>query len=303
MAAPGESDSVDWFDESWRPRSLRPPRPSAFPRKGRVLLLAAVVAAHLFGALFLLARRDEPGFSGERALQVEFVFEWPELPPEPVVEPEAPEQAASGPAAAPRPDAPRRVPPPPRAPGAPASAPALADATLAQRLYDADGRVRLSKEVMAELDKTYGDARRFSYEIPRMGDAEKLFYRKPVVTYEATRFDAYWTPDADLLTSLLTQLAEKTTKEIRVPVPGRPDSKMVCKISLLALGGGCGILTNGWDYAGPVDDPATLSEEEDRQCQAWWDQIVGATTQDAWRSTRKLYDQECRKPRERKPAG
>jgi hypothetical protein len=283
MTAPGDSDSVDWFDETWRPRSLRPPRPSAFPRQSRVLLLAAVVAAHLFGALFLLARRDEPGFDGERALQVEFVFEWPALPPEPVAEPDAPAEATRGPSAAPRPDLPRRVPPP--------------------RLYDADGRVRLSKEVMAELDKTYGDARRFSYEIPRMGDAERLFYRKPVVTYEATRFDAYWTPDADLLTSILTQLAEKTTKEIRIPVPGRPDSKMVCKISLLALGGGCGILTNGWDYAGPVDDPATLSEEEDKQCQAWWDQITGATTQDAWRSTRKLYDQECRKPRERKPAG
>ena len=88
-----------------------------------------------------------------------------------------------------------------------------------------------------------------------------------------------------------------------MPVPGRPDAKMVCNISLLALGGSCGILVNGWDYAGPVDDPTTLSEEEDRQCQAWWEQITGAKTQDLWRSTRRLYDQECRKPRERKPAG
>jgi len=72
---------------------------------------------------------------------------------------------------------------------------------------------------------------------------------------------------------------------------------------LLALGGGCGILIAGSDYLGPQDDPTTLSEEEQKQCQAWWDRIAAATTQDAWRSTRKLYDAECRKPRERKPSG
>ena len=94
-----------------------------------------------------------------------------------------------------------------------------------------------------------------------------------------------------------------TTKEVRIPVPGRPGSTMVCTVSLLALGGGCGVLTNGADYVGPVDDPATLSEEEDRQCQAWHEQIINATTQDAWRTTRRLYDANCRKPLERKPAG
>ena len=98
-------------------------------------------------------------------------------------------------------------------------------------------------------------------------------------------------------------MAEKTTKEIRVPVPGRAGSTMVCHVSLLALGGSCGVLTPGSDYVGPVDDPDTLSPEEDRQCQAWWEQIVGATTQDAWRKTRKLYEAQCRKPLERAPAG
>ena len=44
------------------------------------------------------------------------------------------------------------------------------------------------------------------------------------------------------------------------------------------------------------DDPNTLSPEEDKQCQAWWDLIVSSKTQGEWRRTRTLYDQECRKP-------
>jgi hypothetical protein len=171
------------------------------------------------------------------------------------------------------------------------------------QLYDADGRLKLSKQVMDDLDRRYGDSRSFSYQIPRMGDAKKVWGRINALPYEPTRFAQYWKPDQDILTALLTEMVEKTTKEISVPVPGRPDARMVCKISLLALGGGCGVLIAGSDYLGPQDDPNTLSEEEQKQCQAWWDQITAAKTQDAWRSTRKLYDEACRKPLERKPSG
>lgn len=54
--------------------------------------------------------------------------------------------------------------------------------------------------------------------------------------------------------------------------------------------------TDGADYVGPQDDPATLDPEEDRQCQAWWNQIIGATTQETWRKTRSMYEAACRKP-------
>ena len=129
-----------------------------------------------------------------------------------------------------------------------------------------------------------------------MEDAKKYFERDPVLVYQSTRFDQYWKPDQDMLTELLTKLVEATTREIRIPVPGHPGSTMICKVSLLALGGGCGVLTNGADYVGPLDDPHTLSPEEDRQCAAWWDQIIGAKTQDLWRKTRSLYQAYCRKP-------
>ncbi len=170
-------------------------------------------------------------------------------------------------------------------------------------LYNADGRLRVPADMLDQIDRKYGDKRVFSYQVPRLDDAKKEFYRNPAIIYEKTRFDEYWKPDQDLLTGLLSEMVEKTTKQIKIPVPGRPDSKMVCTISLLALGGGCGVLTNGSDYVGPVDDPDTLSPEEDKQCKAWWDQIVGASTQDAWRKTRKLYEEQCRKPLERVPAG
>jgi hypothetical protein len=165
------------------------------------------------------------------------------------------------------------------------------------QLYDPDGSVRTPDDMLEQIDKSVGDQRVFSYQIPHLDDAKKYFYRNRALTYEGTRFDQYWIPDdQDMLTELLTRMVEATTKEITIPVPGNPGSKMVCRISLLALGGGCGILSNGANYVGPVDDPETLSPEEDRQCQAWWEQIIGAKTQDVWRSTRSIYEKQCRKP-------
>ena len=166
-------------------------------------------------------------------------------------------------------------------------------------LYGADGRLRLPDGLMDQLDRQFGDKRSFDFQQPKLDDAAKLFYRPQALSYESTRFEKYWKPDQDLLTDLLTRAVEKTTKEIRIPIPGDPKSHLVCKISLLAMGGGCGIETNGSDYTGPKDDPNTLSAEEDRQCHAWWDKIVGAKTQDEWRATRKIYELECRKPLEK----
>ena len=155
---------------------------------------------------------------------------------------------------------------------------------------------QIPSDLLDQVDRQFGERRSFSYQVPHFDDARKLFYRPQALSYESTRFEEYWQPDQDLLTELLTRAVEKTTKEIRIPVPGNPKETLVCRVSLLAMGGGCGIEVNGSDYTGPKDDPNTLSPEEDRQCQAWWERIVGARTQDEWRATRKLYEQECRKP-------
>jgi hypothetical protein len=298
-----------WFDDQWRPKSLQPARPRLLGRRLRIALLAAIVLLHLAGAYWLTRWADRPADEAPRSMQVQFVFE---LPAETVValpppEPEAPPADTPRPtrSTAATPDRRARPEPAPVAPRAtrPRPAPAADASAIQLQLYDRDGRVRIGKETMDALDRQFGDARRFDVEIPRLGDAEKVWGRKPVITYEPTRFAAYYRPTRNVLDDVLTRAVEMTTKEVRIPVPGHPDTKMVCRVSLLALGGGCGMLTNGADYVGPLDDPATLSEDEDKECQAWYDKIIGATTQDAWRATRRLYDANCRKPLARKPAG
>lgn len=288
-------------DPDWQPKSLRATSRPWPPRALRAGILAAVVLAHWLVLAWWLPRLATPRhpLEDETAIQVQFISD--PLPqvlarPEHEVRPTEPVLAPT----AARPvrkrrriqlDTPMQALPPP-----PAGKSKL-------ELYAADGRLKVPDDMLDQIDRKYGDKRVFSYQVPRMDDAKKAFYRNPAITYEKTRFDEYWKPDQDLLTSLLAEMVEKTTKQIKIPVPGRPDSKMVCTISLLALGGGCGLLTNGSDYVGPLDDPDTLNPEEDRQCKAWWDQIVGARTQDAWRKTRKLYEDQCRKPLERVPAG
>ena len=288
-------------DDEWRPESLRVTAPAWPPRPVKLLILAAVAIAHWIALALWLPGMASPRqvANDETALLVDFIRDPPPEMVQPQGPPPASEKTASAKPAVPMRksrritvDTPLQMLPSPPIP-----------AREALELYGADGRLKVPDDMLEEIDKKFGDKRTFSYQIPRMDDAQKAFYRNPPIIYEKTRFDEYWKPDQDLLTGLLAKMVEKTTRQIRIPVPGRPDSKMVCTISLLALGGGCGVLTNGSDYVGPLDDPDTLNPQEDRQCKAWWEQIIGATTQEAWRQTRTLYEAECRKPVERIPAG
>jgi hypothetical protein len=282
----------------WQPRSLRPPVRDSLPRRLRIGLLAAIVLSHLLGALLLLALVDRNRAPPvQDAILVDFVDAVPSPPPPLPNEtitirmptpPATPRQAP-----APRPRVRSEV--PMRAVEAPPP--------LQLQLYNPDGSLRVPADMLEQLDRKFGDKRQFSYQIPHMDDAKKFFDRPPALVYEETRFDKYWKPDQDALTEILSKAVEATTREVKIKVPGTDASYVVCKVSILALGGGCGMLTNGADWNGPQDDPATLNPEEARQCAAWWEQIVGAKTQDAWRRTRQLYERECRKPLLRAPSG
>lgn len=282
---------------TWRPQSLRPRRRDLLRLRWRVLVLVAIALLHVLGTRWLLQvlSAGDDAVPDDSVLVVDFIDAAPrprlDASPKPIAE--AREPARTG--------EPGRKPelfaaPMPSLPAAPA--PARSPGRSLQ-LYDSEGRLRLPEDLLERIDRQVGDQRVFSYQIPRMDDASKHFYRNPVLVYESTRFEQYWQPDQDMLTELLTRLVEATTKEIRIPVPGQPGSTMICKVSIMAFGGGCGVLTNGADYVGPLDDPDTLSKEEDRQCQAWWEQIIGAKTQEVWRKTRSLYEAQCRKPLER----
>ena len=285
----------------WRPRSLQDTRPEPFSFRFRVAVLLPILLLHLLAGLALrqlLAHRDPP--TDESVMVVSFIDQPPQIRRVDAAPAEAPARAPM----VPDPAVPRLAPPPidPRPARHPEKRQLSLTADPIKResrpidFYSSDGRVRVPNDMLEQIDRQVGDKRVFSYQVPRMDDAKKLLHRNPPISYQSTRFDKYWKPDQDMLTDLLTQLVEKTTKEIRIPVPGSPGSTMICQVSLLALGGGCGVLTNGADYVGPVDDPDTLDAEEDRQCQAWWQQIIGARTQEIWRRTRDLYEAQCRKP-------
>lgn len=164
------------------------------------------------------------------------------------------------------------------------------------RLFAPDGSLSLPDDVVARLDEADGDHRAFDFQLPGLMESGRFMDRQPVLVYEATRFDRYWIPEKDILTSVLEKAVEATTGTVEIPIPGSPGSKLVCTVSILALGGGCGIRDYNDGYVVRLDDPNTLDPEEDAQCRAWWEQIVAAGDQDAWRHTRALYESSCRKP-------
>jgi len=61
--------------------------------------------------------------------------------------------------------------------------------------------------------------------------------RRPPSDYQATRFDRYWVPNE----SLLAEWVRKGIKSVAIPIPGSGGKKLNCVVSLLQLGGGCGI--------------------------------------------------------------
>ncbi|MFT3806113.1 hypothetical protein [Arenimonas sp.] len=285
--------------DQWQPLSLDTEPREDLPRRWRAPLLGTLIGLHVLAFAYLpLGESLREERREDEAIQIDFI----DLPPptnhEDILirpEPEQPQEdrpSSPEPAVASTPSArapstamtPRNKPEPMK-PGA-------------ISLYTEDGRVRLPDGLMEDLDKRFGDQRQFSYQTPGLDKADKLLERRNYLAYEPTRFDKDWKPNQDLLTELLTRAMEATTKEVRMPMPGNPRATLVCKISILALGGGCGIEVAGANYLPPGDDPNTLSPEEDKQCQAWWDKIVSTQTQDVWRQTRQLYDRECRKPLE-----
>jgi hypothetical protein len=292
----------------WQPLSARPKSKDPMPARLRAVLLGAVAIAHLlaiFGLMALLERRQRA--SDEEAILVDFIDEPTptviELPPAPneTVTIRMPKPAMKRERAAPA-SAPVR-----EAPASPVDVPLHAAENPPKeklQLFNPDGSLRTPEHMLDKLDEKFGDKRTFSWQHPHMDDAKKYFDRNPALVYEKTRFDDAWAPDHDALTALLEKAVEKTTKEVKVKVPGMGGSShVVCTISFLALTGSCRVQTNGADWNGPQDDPDTLNPQEERECAAWWQKIIDAKTQDAWRATKKLYEANCRKPLAKRASG
>jgi hypothetical protein len=167
------------------------------------------------------------------------------------------------------------------------------------RLYNESGRVSLPIDFIEKLDADNAASRKFDFINPDLELGGTFLKKPPAIDFDPTQFEQAWKPDQDILTELLEKAVEKTTKEIKIPVPGNPTVKLVCKVSVLALGGGCGFVPNG-GYGRVIpdneDDPDTLSPEEDRECQAWWEKISSTSSRREWLKTRELYEITCKKP-------
>jgi len=67
-------------------------------------------------------------------------------------------------------------------------------------------------------------------------DRAGQWLKRPPVDYTPTTFDKYWRPNQ----TLLEEWVQRGIKTIRIPIPGTGKS-LECAVSLLALGGACGL--------------------------------------------------------------
>lgn len=98
-------------------------------------------------------------------------------------------------------------------------------------LYDAEGGPRLTDSPV-NTGQPPGTLDDRIIDLDRSGTWLK---RKPT-PYEATTFDKYWLPKE----TLLEEWVRKGIKRMVIPIPGT-NKKIECIVSILALGGGCGI--------------------------------------------------------------
>ena len=291
---------------AWRPHALSR-RDEPMPRAQKIGVLGLLAAAHLAAFWGLVVGSRIPPDDGADTVTT-LVFIAPDPPPvvarvrprEAAVSPRAPAPVATPrPADAPRAPA-RRVAPPSTdiddGIAEPGAMVAVEPSPAPLRLYEPDGSIALPDDVVERLADVDADSRAFEFRMPGVVESGRFLDRPPALAYQSTRFDQYWIPEKDALTRILEKAVEATTGTVEIPIPGTRGGYLVCSVSILALGGGCGVRNNSDGYVVRGDDPATLSPEEDAQCRAWWDQIVGARDQDAWRHTRALYDSSCRKP-------
>ena len=92
----------------------------------------------------------------------------------------------------------------------------------ASSLFDEDGRPRIPPAVVTENIT----------DLDRAG----TWLKRPPNDYTPTIFDRYWLPGE----SLLQEWVRRGIREVSIPVPGS-SKKIRCVVSILQLGGGCGV--------------------------------------------------------------
>ena len=100
-------------------------------------------------------------------------------------------------------------------------------------VFDRDGRPRLA-DGPGSASAAHPPGM-ITQEIKDFDRAGTWLKRKPF-PYEPTRWDRLWRPNA----TLLEEWVDRGVKQVGIPIPGT-NKRIVCIISILQLGGGCGI--------------------------------------------------------------
>ncbi|KAF1702034.1 hypothetical protein CSC68_07265 [Pseudoxanthomonas suwonensis] len=122
--------------------------------------------------------------------------------------------------------------------------PPAREGARAPGLFDAEGRARLPGDGagqgsgpgqgVAERGAPGGDSDTWTRErIEQSG----TWLKRPPYDHQPTSFDRYWVPNE----SLLAEWVRKGIKSVAIPIPGTNGKRINCVVSLLQLGGGCGI--------------------------------------------------------------
>lgn len=107
------------------------------------------------------------------------------------------------------------------------------NAGTASGLFDGEGRPRLPPGTAAAGGGFPPGSDNWSRDqLDRYG----TWAKRPPIGYDPTRFDQYWIPSG----TLLQEWVRRGIKQLAIPIPGTT-KKINCTISLLQLGGGCGI--------------------------------------------------------------
>jgi hypothetical protein len=105
----------------------------------------------------------------------------------------------------------------------------------ASGLFDENGRPRLPPGSSASAGGGLPPGV-VSEDIADLDRAGTWLKRKNPLPYEATTFDRYWLPGG----TLLEEWVRRGIREVQISIPGT-SKKLRCVVSLLQLGGGCGI--------------------------------------------------------------
>ncbi len=170
----------------------------------------------------------------------------------------------------------------------PADRPAL-------RLFAADGALVNVDDHVRVLDAKAGANATFEYQIAGIAEAEAAFTLPQAIEVNATRFDRYWQPTANLLDEVLEKAVKASTLVVSVPVPGMPGYRVGCAVVVIAAAGGCGMSEPKLSVY-DIDDPTTLDPAEAEACQTLWEKITSAGAQESHRRLRQIYDLGCRLP-------